>query len=70
MYIFINMNISGDFQPNREALDPNSSSRLHILRCKIKNSKQAYLDLARKEDKMIIEMNREVYICMHMNEYS
>jgi len=58
-YDGISYMVEGEFQPNHEALDPNSSRRLDILRCKINNSKQAYLDLARKEDKMMIEIYRE-----------
>jgi hypothetical protein len=64
--IYININILGEFMPNRQILDPNSNGRLNILRCKINNSKQAYLDLARNEDKMIIEIYREVYIFMYV----
>lgn len=45
--------------PNLMTPDGNTNEKLDILRCKINNSKKAYLELARNKDKLMIEIYRE-----------
>jgi hypothetical protein len=65
LFYIIHM-ILGVFMPTFTSMDNNSNSRLDILRCKINDSKEAYLELARNQDKMIIEIFREVHMYMFM----
>ena len=51
--------IAGEFMPNRMTPDNDANNRLDIMRCKMTDAQQSYMDLARSAHEVIVEIFRE-----------
>ena len=57
--MFLIVLMLGEFMPNQLSSDFNANTRSEVMRCKMKNSKEAYMILARTNQEMIVEILRE-----------
>ena len=54
--------ILGEFMPNQLSSDFNANARTDVMRCKIENSEEAYMALARTSQEIIVEIFREIVL--------
>ena len=51
--------IIGEFIPNELTVDNNANERLDIMRCKMNNGEESYINLARSNQEITVEIFRE-----------
>lgn len=59
MLCIISPILSGEFVPNQLTPDRNANGRMDIMRCKMESAQAAYMELARSEQEITVQILRE-----------